>query len=276
VLTRHFGLSTRLYLNQRLTREHFVDIASHGFDRVELCAVRSHVDFHNPSALADVQQWLGAAGLELASVHAPVGGAYSAHRWLDPLSLASPDAAQRERAVAEVERALHIARRIPFRVLVVHLGWPRPAENSRDAARRSVDALCKAADPLGVTLALEVMQNELSRPASLAHFIEDALEADNVGICLDVGHAHADGDLADAIETVSEHLVALDLNDNAGRNDDHLVPFDGTIDWPAALTQVQKVGYDDTLMFEISARGPARDTLKKARKARERMDRILG
>jgi sugar phosphate isomerase/epimerase len=271
----HFGLSTKLYLNQRLNREHFAAIASHGFDRVELCAVRSHVDYHNPSALGDVQQWIAAAGLELASVHAPVGGAYSAHRWLDPLSLASPDADARARAVAEVEQALYIARRIPFPTLVVHLGWPRPAENSRDAARRSIETLCKSAEPLGVTVALEVLQNELSRPGSLVHFIEDALEAENVGICLDVGHAHADGDLTDAIETVSEHLVALDLQDNAGRHDDHLVPFDGTIDWPGALTQVQKVGYDGTLIFELESRGPAVDTLRKARKARERMERLL-
>lgn len=272
---RHYGLSTKLYLNQRLNREHFASIASHGFDRVELCAVRSHVDYHNTSALGDLQQWIAAAGLELASVHAPVGGAYAAHRWLDPLSLANPDADARERAVAEVERALHIARRIPFQTLVVHLGWPRPAENSRDAARRSIEALSRAAEPLGVIVALEVLENELSRPGSLAHFIEDALEAENVGICLDVGHAHVEGDLTDAIEAVSEHLVAVDLHDNAGRRDDHLVPFDGTIDWPAALTQVQKVGYDGTLMFELASRGPAVETLRKARKARERMERLL-
>ena len=65
------------------------------------------------------------------------------------------------------------------------------------------------------------------------------------------------------------------MHDNRGRTDDHLVPFEGTIDWPAALTTVQKVGYDGTLLLEIAARGSARETLQKARKARERIEQLL-
>ena len=84
-----------------------------------------------------------------------------------------------------------------------------------------------------------------------------------------------DGDLVDAIETVSEHLITTHVHDNRGRTDDHLVPFEGTIDWPAALTAVQKVGYEGTLMLEIAAHGSPKDTLQKARKARERMERML-
>jgi sugar phosphate isomerase/epimerase len=120
------------------------------------------------------------------------------------------------------------------------------------------------------------MPNELSRAGSLAHFVEKVVEGSGVGICLDVGHAHMDGDLADSIEAVSEHLIAVHLHDNLGRVDDHLVPFEGSIDWPAALTAVQKVGYDGTLMFEVAGRGTSKETLRKARSARERMDRLLG
>src|SRR5206468_8282363 len=110
---------------------------------------------------------------------------------------------------------------------------------------------------------------------SLVHFVESDLDGTDVGICLDFGHAHIDGDLVDAIETVSEHLIATHVHDNRGRTDDHLVPFEGTIDWPAALTAVQKVGYDGTLLLEIAAHGSPRETLDQARKARERMERLL-
>jgi sugar phosphate isomerase/epimerase len=268
-------VSTHLFERQRLTREHVLQIGAHGFDRMELAATRSHVDYHSGPAIADVQQWMAEAGIELDSVHAPVAEQFDGVRWTRTFSLASPDKSERERAVQEVETALQIARRVPFRVLILHLGWPRPAENSRDAARRSVDAVCSAAEPLGVTVALEVLQNELSRPASLAHFVEEALDTDHARICLDCGHAHIDGDLVDAIETVSEHLAAVHVHDNRGRNDDHLVPFEGTIDWPGALTEVQKVGYDGTLMFELAPHGPATAMLDKAAKARERMRRLL-
>jgi sugar phosphate isomerase/epimerase len=276
---RPFGVSTHLFHNYRLVRDHLVEIGAHGFERVELFATRTHFDYRNPAAVADLQQWLAEARLELHGVHAPVGESFSGGRWGPLMSLASADAEARARAVEEAEAALQIARRIPFGVLIAHLGVPRtqasPSDNSRDGARRSIDALRSLAEPLGVRVAVEVIPNELSRAGSLVHFIEEVLEGTDVGICLDFGHAHMDGDLVDAIETVSEHLITTHVHDNRGRTDDHLVPFDGTIDWPAALTAVQKVGYDGTLLLEIAAHGSAKDTLQKARKAREKMERLL-
>jgi sugar phosphate isomerase/epimerase len=277
---RPFGVSTHLYHNYRLSREHLLEIGSQGFEKVEVFATRTHFDYHNPAAVADLQQWLAEAGLELHGVHAPIGESFSGGRWGPPLTLASADADARARAMEEAGRALQIARRIPFAVFIAHLGLPRsqqpsPADNSRDAARRSIDELQRLAEPLGVRVALEVIPNELSRPGSLVHFIEEVLESAAVGICLDFGHAHMEGDLTDAIETVSEHLITTHVHDNRGRTDDHMVPFEGTIDWPAALTAVQKIGYDGTLLLEIGAHGSAKETLDKAQKARQRMERLL-
>jgi sugar phosphate isomerase/epimerase len=277
---RSFGVSTHLYHGSRLNRDHLLEIGACGFEGVEVFATRTHFDYHSTTAVGDLQQWLAEAGLELHSVHAPIGEGFTAGRWQTPLTLASSDRDRRAQAVGEAERALHIARRIPFKVLVAHLGVPRrtataAADNSRDGARRSVEELRLLAEPLGVRIAVEVIPNELSRAGSLVHFVEDVIDAADVGICLDVGHAHLDGDLVEAIETVSEHLIAVDVHDNHGRADDHLVPFEGSIDWPGALTVVQKVGYDGPLMLEIGARGSTRDTLGRARKAREKMERLL-
>lgn len=264
-----FAASTYLYRQRRLIRDHLLEIAAHGFTAVELFASRLHVDYHNPSVIADVQQWLSSAGLELTSVHAPV---------LE-MSLASADAAEREAALVETERALHLGRRIRFGALVIHLGRPRTdavrGGTNRDAARRSIEALAKSAEPLDVRIAVEVIPNDLCRPASLAHLFEDGVEAANAGICLDTGHARLEGDVADAVETVSGHLIGVDLHDNRGRADDHLVPFEGAIDWPAALTTMQKVGYDGPVTFELSARGSTKDTLARARQARRRMNDLM-
>ena len=277
---RQFGISTHLYHNQRLTREHLGQIGAHGFERVEVFATRTHFDYHNPAAVADLQQWLAEASLELHGVHAPIGESFSGGRWGQPLTLASADADTRAHAMAEAQHALQIARRLPFGVLVAHIGLPRSqqrsaADNSRDAARRSIDELQGLAAPLGVRVAIEVIPNELSRAASLVHFVEEVLESSEVGICLDFGHAHMDGDLIDAVETVSEHLITTHVHDNRGRTDDHLVPFEGSIDWAAGLTAVQKIGYDGAFVLEIAPRRPATETLVKARQARERMEQLL-
>ena len=150
---RQFGVSTHLYHGQRLSRDHLLEIAAHGFETIEVCATRTHFDYHNPAAVADLQQWMAEAGLTLHGVHAPIGESFAGGRWGPSLNIASPDAAARAKAMDETERALQIARRIPFGVLVVHIGLPRSqavaaTDNSRDAARRSIDELQKLAEPL--------------------------------------------------------------------------------------------------------------------------------
>ena len=278
---RQFGVSTHLYHAQRLCRDHLLEIAAHGFEWVEVYATRTHFDYHNPSAVADLQQWLAEAGLRLRSIHAPTAEGYTGGRWSGSLSLASTDPGARARAVSETEQALHIARRIPAAVLVAHLGLPRTqprdaasgAGDARAAARRSIEELQAVAQPLGVQIAVEVIPNELSRAGSIVDFVERDLEG--VGICLDFGHAHLDGDVVDAVETVSEYLIATHVHDNRGRGDDHLLPFDGTIDWPGVLTAVQKVGYDAPFIFEIVPRGSTKETLARARAAREQIEGLM-
>jgi sugar phosphate isomerase/epimerase len=278
--SRSFGVSTHLYHSQQLNRDHLREIGSAGFDAVELFATRTHFDYLSDTAVADLQGWLADARLELASVHAPVSESFVAGRWGSLLNLASADNAKREHAAGEATRALQIARRLPFRTFVVHAGITRmqqqaPGETTRDAARRSIEELAGVAKPLGVTIAVELIANELSRAGSLVHFVEDVLEAGAASVCLDLGHAHLDGDVVDTIETVSEHIALVHAHDNRGRNDDHLLPFDGTIDWEATVTALQKVGYDGTIVLEVTPQGSSKDTLVRAKAARARMERLL-
>ena len=83
------------------------------------------------------------------------------------------------------------------------------------------------------------------------------------------------GDVTDAIETVSEHLFTTHVHDNAGKKDDHLVPFEGRINWDVALMTMQKVGYDGTYLMELANTGSPADILKKAQAARVKFEKLL-
>jgi sugar phosphate isomerase/epimerase len=162
----------------------------------------------------------------------------------------------------------------------VHLGVPnvpRPGagDNSREAARRSVEAMQEMAHRAGTRLAVEVIPNALSTPESLVSFIENDLEGFDVGICMDVGHAHMLGDLGDAIECCSGHILTTHLHDNRRRSDDHLSPWEGNIDWPATLMELQKVGYDGALMFEVANLSTPKAVLEKIEKARRKFEALL-
>ena len=179
----------------------------------------------------------------------------------------------------ETEAALEVARRIPCQVLVVHLGTPtsknNPGDNNRVSAARSAEEICRLAQPLEIHVAFEVIPNRLSDAAALVSMLETDLDARHAGICLDFGHAHLMGDVADAIETAADHLITTHVHDNHGRDDEHLVPYRGAIDWDMALMAMQKIGYDGTYLMELAGGGAPAATLEEARRARQRFERAL-
>jgi sugar phosphate isomerase/epimerase len=274
-----FGISTHLYHDQRLSREHLAEIAAHGFEAVEVFATRTHFDYHDPAMIARLADWLTETGLALHGIHAPVVESLKAGGdWGEPISNAVSDTAKRQAAVREANAALDIARRIPADVFVVHLGTPaaQGGENNRTAAVRSVEEICRLAEPVGIRVALEVIPNKLSDGESLVAMLEKDLDAPRTGICLDFGHAFMLGDVPDTIETVAEHLVTTHVHDNHGKKDAHLVPFEGRIDWDIALMTMQKVGYDGTYLMELAnTGGSTRAVLEQARTARGRFEKLM-
>jgi sugar phosphate isomerase/epimerase len=275
-----FGISTHLFHQHRLNREHLVHIAAHGFEAIELFATRSHFDYHDERAAAELAEWLADTRLEVHSVHAPIVQAITSGKWVDPFSNASRDEASRKTALQETAAAIALARHIPYRHLVVHLGTPATervaaADNQPDLARRSVEEIVERAGRENVRVALEVIPNPLSSAERLVHLIEEVLDGVDVGICLDYGHAHLMGDLGDAIETVSGHLWTTHVHDNGGTRDDHFVPYAGSIDWDAAMMETQKIGYDGTLMFEVADTGDPVQVLERCVKARARLEQTF-
>jgi len=273
-----FGISTHLYHDRRLSREHLAEIASYGFEAVEVFATRSHFDYHDAAAIERLAGWLGETGLALHGVHAPITHSLSADgEWGDTISNAVTDPRGREAAVREADAALGIIRRIPATAFVVHLGTPtvQGGENNRAAAFRSAAEISRLAESAGTRAAIEVIPNDLSDAQTLVRLIEHDLEGIDAGICLDFGHAFLMGDVPDIIESVAEHLVTTHVHDNDGKKDDHRVPFDGRIDWNSALMTMQKIGYDGTYLMELANTSTPADVLMKARAARQRFEKLL-
>src|SRR5437763_13022430 len=143
---RRFGVSTHLFLGEQLQPEHLIDIAGHGFEAVELFAIRSHFDYHDPAAVRALASWLRDAGLEMPSVHAPIVDSMVNGTWGRAYSTATRDSASWQEMMGEMKAALEIARQIPFTRFVVHLGvpdaqHPGAQDNSREAAIRSIEGI---------------------------------------------------------------------------------------------------------------------------------------
>jgi sugar phosphate isomerase/epimerase len=275
-----FGLSTHLFHGERLAERHLRAVAARGFDLVEVFATRTHFDYHDAKAVAAVRSWIEAAGLTAWSVHAPICESFTNGIWGRAYSNATADAVLRREAIEETEASIRAARDLGCSVVVLHLGLPRGqaiprGDNDPGALRRSLEPIAAACTAAGIRLALEVIPNDLADPDALLGWLDGDLELGDAAVCLDVGHAHLVGGSPEAAEALSGHVITTHVHDNAGRSDDHLVPFDGTIDWPATMMALFKIGYTGPLVFELPDHGNAERVLDRAVSAREGLQAIL-
>ena len=251
-------LSTHLFLNQRL-HPGLLDQASRaGVQAMEIFAARQHFDYTSPEHVRELAGWFQSNPVEAWSMHAPMFPDREMGRAGAPaVNLVHPEKARRIDAMDEIRRALETADHIPYRNLILHLGeredgWsPRTIEYSITA----LEDLGAFARPLGVRLLVENLLSEPTTPEHLKLILEMGHLA-NVGVCLDLGHAHMTVGVDAAIATLGAQIASVHVHDNHGLKDEHLWPGDGTIDWPATAGALKALPSKPALVLEI-AQAPA-------------------
>jgi sugar phosphate isomerase/epimerase len=269
-------LSTYLFVQRKLNTDIVRSIARAGFDEIELFCELSHFDYRSAADAHELAGWLETHQVVLRSVHAPVHRDLSPSReGGSPLSICEPERVRRTEAVDEIKRALDLAEQIPFKTLVQHVGGSREPDDPRrwDAAFSSLELLALFAKQRGVTIALENTPGELATPANLRRFVDETRLTD-LRFCFDAGHAHIGEGIAASLEPMRPLIVTSHLHDNHGDKDEHLLPFEGTIDWPATLAGLP-AGAARVLELKAVAGSPDETVLDAARGAIERLEKEL-
>jgi sugar phosphate isomerase/epimerase len=88
-----------------------------------------------------------------------------------------------------------------------------------------------------------------SDPYELLELI-DTLNHPLVGACWDTGHAHRQGLDQSVIREFGKRLKALHVQDNNGLQDQHLLPYQGNIDWKAVTGALAAIGYEGDFTYE--------------------------
>lgn len=248
-------LSTHLFLKQRLHPGLLELAARSGAQAVEIFAARQHFDYTSREHVAELSSWFLSNPTEAWSMHAPLYFDRDMGRTGAPaVNLLHPEKSRRIDAMDEVKRALETAEYIHFQNLVVHLGeqfdgWsPRTLEYALTA----LEHLGAFARPLNVRLLVENLTGEPTTPEHLSAIL-DIGHLTNVGVCLDLGHAHATVSIPEAIFTLNNLIAAVHVHDNHGMKDEHLWPGDGTIDWPATIQALRALAVPPAMVLEISS-----------------------
>jgi sugar phosphate isomerase/epimerase len=277
-------LSTYLFVSRKLTRELLGQIAAAGFHGVEIFCSRAHFDYTNKAVVREIAGSLADHRLLLASLHAPTSRDLSATReGGQPLSICEVERVRRVEAMDELKRALDVADDLPFPRMIFHMGGARETHDlrKRDAAFSTLEHLILHARHAGVAVCIENTTSEMGAPTYLRSFVDDTRLP--LRFNFDIGHANlADGAEVERIEAsfapLRELTASVHVHDNHGEKDEHLAPYDGTIDWAAAVKTL-KSGPEKNLplMMELKEKigpeaPPTQQQLDVARKAADRME----
>jgi len=122
-----------------------------------------------------------------------------------------------------------------------------------------IQRLCKTAAEYDIGIAVEnffrfpeELKNQgINQVSDLIDTIDQSNCA-NLGICLDTGHAFFDGiNPSDAVNAFGKRLKVLHIHDNDGRNDLHIAPFTGRIDWEQFMNSLNKSEFAGVFSLEI-------------------------
>jgi L-ribulose-5-phosphate 3-epimerase len=78
----------------------------------------------------------------------------------------------------------------------------------------------------------------------------DALNHPLFGACWDTGHANEQGLKQQAMVELGSRLKAMHINDNDGIRDQHLLPYQGNINWASVVQSLKAIGYEGAFTYE--------------------------
>jgi sugar phosphate isomerase/epimerase len=275
-----------MFVSRKLTPELLGQIAEARFEGVEIFCTRSHLEYAIKSEVRAIAGALEAHRLQLVSMHAPTSRDMSATRESGtPLSICEVERVRRIEAMDELKRVIDVSDDLPYARLVLHMGGSRETADprKRDAAFSTLEHLVLHAHHAGITICVENTTSEMGDPAYLRAFVDET-RLTGLRFNFDIGHAHlAELPKEERIEKSFASLRGLvssvHLHDNHGQKDEHLHPYDGSIDWPAAIKILQSAPQASLpIVLELKEKtGPeapsATEQLAAARKSMDRFEK---
>ena len=206
-------------------------------------------DLPDPLRLSDR---LGEAGLILHSAHGCWGGQAIRARRVD---LGGTDPTGWRESVEDLRACVDWLQSAGGSCLVVHPGGLSEPEDFADRRAQLVRGLAVLADHAhgrGVMLCVENMPTGVfpgSRMADLFAIVEE-VDRPEVALALDTGHAQICGSAPAETLAAGTRLCTTHVHDNNGRQDLHLPPGLGRLDWGAWIGSLDAIDYRGPIVLE--------------------------
>ena len=249
-----FGI--QIGANQYWGDKSYKKLASLGFTALDFSFMGNNSPIYNlgekeaEAFLAHQKALADKAGICFSQVHGP---------WQFPVK----DGTDEERAerMEKMKKSIYACSLLGCKHWVIHPIMPFGCNNPPELDGEFIDINLKFmrellvyAKKLGVTICLENMpfkQLPLSKPEEILNFVRE-INDENFKICLDTGHVSvfSELNLADEVRRLGKEIRVLHVHDNDGKNDRHMAPYFGVINWAEFGQALKDIGFDGSISLE--------------------------
>ncbi len=158
-----------------------------------------------------------------------------------------------------LKESVHACHQISVNRFILHVTVGNRAPDISEEGLKRFLALCDYAKEQEVHICFENIE-PLPHLKAVMDFIPDPYH----GFCWDIGHNLCYTPHIDMMERYGDRLMCLHIHDNHGvtqpgnidyRDDIHLLPFDGVLDWEWFASQLKKYHYNGPVTLEVSDQG---------------------
>lgn len=222
-------------------------IKAAGFDAVSLGGKREHSNYHHAHGRRRLHKLLNQFGLILDSIHAPFKN--------DDGDLSALEEKVRKQAVKNIKNAIDAAHSLASPIVILHLnarfsGQVTPKRLNQ--VRRSMEVVAPYAQTKNIELACENPDNQAKQTifdAILAEFTQP-----HVGVCYDSSHERIAGMSFRVLERYHDRIFAVHIADDIRLKDDHLLPYEGNINWREFSRIFKGIKYQGVFLLEPEMR----------------------
>ena len=245
------GVSTLPFRDDRLDRDVLMKMKDTGVEAVEISDSHAGFDYEDSASFSRLGKVLVDSGLQVNSLHAHL-------KVYDPdcdLTSTAPD--HRSHVLDAYRRAIRVSQALGADILLTHdIDIPDAKDplhtEKRGALLMNLKDIAVYAGHRNIRIAVENLVYGYHRvPTRLVALVEE-LGQENIGICIDTGHRNPSGNPAQAILTVGKHLFTTHIHDNDGKQDEHLLPTRGNIDWSGVMQALQEINYPGVFVYELT------------------------
>ena len=170
--------------------------------------------------------------------------------YFDPSAL---DKTEGDKALEDFKRLIKNASKSDIKCVVIHPSAEITIAENRGVRMENaivrLSRLADYADLFGIEVAVETLPRMCLGNCTAE--IEELISLNSkLKVCFDVNHIEL-GTQKEFAEKLGSRIVTLHISDYVV-TDDHLLPFEGKIDWKGLITVLNKINYNGPFLYEAS------------------------